>query len=88
LPETTTAREVREELGRTVRLTGRIGEAVQFFYAHTERCWYEMTAVFFRGDFVGPDPGAGSDELHWLDAERNRELFFHACHAWAASHAS
>src|SRR5262249_39816047 len=40
LPETTTAREVREELGRTVRLTGRIGEAVQFFYAHTERCWY------------------------------------------------
>jgi 8-oxo-dGTP pyrophosphatase MutT (NUDIX family) len=86
-PEATVAREVREELGRAVRLAGRIGDAVQFFYAGTEQRWYEMKAVFFRGDFAGEPLGTGTDELHWLDPERDRESFFHACHAWAASQA-
>jgi len=86
-PETTAAREVREELGRGVRLDGRIGGAVQFFYAHAEQCWYEMTAVFFRGTFQGAPLGVGTDELVWLDADRDRASFFHACHAWAASQA-
>ena len=36
-PEATVGREVREELGRAVRLTGRIGEAVQRFYAGSEQ---------------------------------------------------
>src|SRR5262249_31206192 len=86
-PETTAAREVREELGRGVRLDGRIGEAGQFFYGPTEPCSYEMTAVFFRGTFQGAPLGAGTDELAWLDADRDRASFFHACHAWAASQA-
>ena len=84
-PEATVGREVREELGRAVRLTGRIGEAVQRFYAGSEQRWYEMTAVFFRGEFDGEPSDAGSDELYWLDPMRARDAFFHACHAWAAS---
>src|SRR5215813_14206370 len=50
-PELTIAREVREELGRAIRLNGRLGDAVQFFYASGQRRWYEMKAAFFRGDF-------------------------------------
>jgi len=84
-PEATVGREVREELGRAVRLTGRIGEAVQRFYAGSEQRWYEMTAVFFRGELDGEPIGAGSDELYWLDPTSERDVFFHACHAWAAS---
>jgi len=84
-PETTVGREVLEELGRAVRLTGRIGDAVQRFYAVSEQRWYEMTAVFFRGEFDGEPIGAGSDELYWLDPTRECDAFFHAGHAWAAS---
>ena len=83
-PEATVAREVREELGRAVRLTGRIGEAVQIFYAGSEQRWYEMRAVFLRASFEGEPLGIGSDQLSWLDAARDGESFFHACHAWAA----
>ena len=86
-PELTVAREVREELGRVIRLNGRIGDAVQFFYAGTEQRWYEMKAAFFRGDFERESIGAGSDELHWLDARPDRDCFFHASHAWAVSQA-
>ena len=86
-PEATVGREVREELGRAVRLTDRIGEAAQRFYAGSEQRWYEMTAVFFRGELAGEPSGAGSDELYWLDPTRERDAFFHACHAWAASRA-
>jgi adenylate kinase family enzyme/8-oxo-dGTP pyrophosphatase MutT (NUDIX family) len=86
-PEATAAREVREELGRAVRLAGRIGDAVQFFYAGNEGRWYEMRAIFFRAEFEGEPLGIGSDELHWVDARLDGESFFHACHAWAACQA-
>ncbi|HEY7540022.1 MAG TPA: hypothetical protein VIF11_07775 [Methylomirabilota bacterium] len=70
-----------------IRLAGRIGDAVQIFHAATEQRWYEMKAAFFRGDFGDEAIGVGSDELHWLDASRDRDRFFHACHAWAVSQA-
>jgi 8-oxo-dGTP diphosphatase len=80
-------REVREELGRSVRLIGRIGEAVQFFYAADEDQWYEMTATFFGAEFDGTPLGTAEHDLCWLDANEQREVLFHACHAWAASQA-
>jgi 8-oxo-dGTP diphosphatase len=84
-PEETVVREVLEELGRAIRLVGKIGEAVQYFYAPDDGCWYEMTAVFFRAEFEGEPLGRGEDELCWLDVGRAVEGFFHACHAWAGS---
>ena len=33
----------------------------------------------------GPGCGNAILELCWLDAQRHAELFFHACHAWAAT---
>jgi len=79
-------REVREELGRWIRLVGTIGETVQIFYAAADACWYEMTVILFEAEFVGQPMGPGERELHWLDPETQGESFFHASHAWAASH--
>jgi len=81
-------REVREELGRFVKVTKRIGEAVHFFYASDDRCWYEMIATFFRAEFEGGPVSTGVNELCWVDVREQLEVFFHACHAWAATHAS
>src|SRR5262249_2725241 len=83
--EETVVREVREELGRNIRLLSRIGEAVQFFYPAHDRCWYEMMAVFFRAEFEGEPVGAGEYELHWLDPDGHSDHFFHTCHAWAVA---
>jgi 8-oxo-dGTP diphosphatase len=88
-PEETVVREVREELGRTLSTLGKIGEAVQFFYAATEERWYEMRSIFIRARFEDERAGAGEYELHWLDAKQYADSFFHECHAWAARmHAS
>jgi 8-oxo-dGTP pyrophosphatase MutT (NUDIX family) len=82
-PEDTVIREVREELGRSVRLLARIGEALQFFYAAEEERWYRMSAVFFHAEFADGPVAAGEHELCWLDPNRNGVLFFHTSHAWA-----
>ncbi|HST51670.1 MAG TPA: NUDIX domain-containing protein [Pyrinomonadaceae bacterium] len=83
-PEETVAREVAEELARGVRLTRKVGEAVQYFYADADGCHYEMRATFFAGDFTGEVSGAFEHELCWLPPEEVERAFFHACHAWAA----
>jgi CheY-like chemotaxis protein len=84
-PEDAVRREVREELGRAVRLTGRVGEALQYFDSPADACWYEMTAYFFTAEFAGEPQGAGDEATCWLDADHGRGSFFHACHAWAVS---
>jgi 8-oxo-dGTP pyrophosphatase MutT (NUDIX family) len=80
-------REVDEELGRLIKVTGRIGEAVEFFYSSDDECWYEMIATFFRAEFEGSPLKKGEDELCWVDSREQPKLFFHACHAWAAAQA-
>ena len=86
-PEATVMREVREELGRVVTLTGRIGEAIQFFHASDESRWYEMSATFFRAELEAEPSTAAEHELCWLDPRQDAGAFFHACHAWAVSRA-
>jgi CheY-like chemotaxis protein/ADP-ribose pyrophosphatase YjhB (NUDIX family) len=86
-PEDAVKREVREELGRAVRLTGRVGEAVQYFDSPADGCWYEMMAYFFAAEFDGEPQGAGEEEPCWLDPDRESGSFFHASHAWAVSRA-
>ncbi|HEY3121932.1 MAG TPA: NUDIX domain-containing protein, partial [Vicinamibacteria bacterium] len=84
-PEQTVAREVLEECGRRARGLQRIGDAIQYFYAPNDRCWYEMLAVFFRGELENEVTGVAECELRWIDARAEADVFFHACHAWAAS---
>ena len=83
-PEETVAREVSEELARGVRLTRRIGEAVQYFYSGEDGLHYEMRATFFAGAFTDEARGgAGEHELHWLPVAEAEAACFHPCHAWA-----
>jgi 8-oxo-dGTP pyrophosphatase MutT (NUDIX family) len=88
-PEATALREVREELARTVRLTRKLGEAIQYFYSAADDQYYKMDAAFFAGEFTD-EAGAGCScehELFWLPVEEIERACFHECHAWAARHA-
>lgn len=83
-PEGTIAREVREELARGVRLTRRIGEAVQYFYSDADGLHYELRATFFAGAFTDEARGGACEhELHWLPVAEAEAACFHPCHAWA-----
>ena len=86
-PEDTVAREVAEELARSVRLIRRLGEATQYFYADSDSQHYKMQAVFFAGEFVDVECGAGDisgeHELYWLTVTEAEKACFHPCHAWA-----
>lgn len=82
-PEETVAREVREELARTVRGLRKIGQAIQYFYAPVDDRHFEMSATFFVADFAGEATGQGDHELFWQPIVGGAEAFFHACHAWA-----
>jgi 8-oxo-dGTP pyrophosphatase MutT (NUDIX family) len=82
-PEETVVREVREEFGRALRLVGKIGEAVQYFFAAAEGRYYAMRAVFFRAELAEGAFGPAECEMIWLDVNHPEPLFFHACHDWA-----
>src|SRR5438552_19103042 len=61
-PEETLAREVREELARSVELVDKIGEATQFFYAAEEDCHFQMLGVFFLAEFPDEPDDQGEHE--------------------------
>lgn len=84
-PREAVTREVREELGRGVSVQGEMGEAIQFFYAANEQQWYEMKAQFFLAVFDDSPVSEAESQLHWADHRADGEMFFHKCHAWAAS---
>ena len=87
-PEATVVREVREELARGVRLTRRLGAALQYFYAAADERHYQMHAIFFAGEFTDEACGdTGEHELHWLPLAEVEQNCFHACHAWAVGQA-
>jgi 8-oxo-dGTP pyrophosphatase MutT (NUDIX family) len=82
-PEETVVREVREELGYSLRLVCKIGEALQYFLAVAEGRYYAMRAVFFRAELVEGPGGPAEYALCWLDVSHPGPWFFHACHDWA-----
>lgn len=83
-PEETIVREVAEELARRVRLTRRIGGAIQYFYADADDQYYKMLAVFFAGEFEEePCDDTGEHELSWLPVAEVEQFCFHPCHGWA-----
>lgn len=88
-PEDTVAREVSEELARTVRLIRSLGEATQYFYSTDDHRYYKMHAVFFAGEFTDePEAGDAEHELSWLAKTEVEQACFHACHAWAVRQAT
>lgn len=88
IPEDTVRREVHEEVARSVRLTSRIGKAIQYFYSSTDDRHYKMSATFFTGEFTDEVcGGAGEHELSWLPVTEAEQSCFHECHAWAVRRA-
>ena len=85
--EETIVRELKEELGRSIRLIQEIGRATQYFYAVADRCYYKMDATFFRAEFTGELSESGENDLHWVPIVVAERLFFHQCHVWAINHA-
>jgi len=82
-PEETVVREVREEIGGTLRLVHKIGEALQYFFAASEGRYYAMKAVFFRAELIEESHRPAEYALCWLDVSHPGPWFFHACHDWA-----
>ena len=82
-PEETVVREVREELGGTLHLVSKIGEAVQYFCAATEGRYYAMQAVLYKAELVEGSHSPAEYELCWLDVSHPGPWFFNACHDWA-----
>lgn len=83
-PEDTVAREVLEELARSVRLLHTLGETTQYFYSDADDRHYKMLAVFFAGEFTNDAcHGTGEHQLDWLPVAEAEQACFHECHAWA-----
>src|SRR5262245_65866322 len=52
-PEQALVREVEEECAQRLHIAGKIGEALQYFYASSEDTYFAMHAVFYAGAFPG-----------------------------------
>jgi 8-oxo-dGTP diphosphatase len=77
------ARELREELGWSVRILARIGEAVQYVFAENEG-YFTIRGTFFRAFLV---ERIGEAELHcelaWLSPSDAIERLRRRSDAWA-----
>jgi 8-oxo-dGTP pyrophosphatase MutT (NUDIX family) len=82
-PEETVEREVREELGGTVRILGRIGEALEYFDVPSEGKSYAMRAVFFRVEWTARTDTPAEYPVTWLEVGGTGRWFHHASHDWA-----
>jgi 8-oxo-dGTP diphosphatase len=79
----TIIREVKEELGRNIRVMNKIGEAIQYFYADKEGCYYKMNAIFIRAEFTTEYSTIKEHNLYWVSAIDIKDIFYHQCHVWA-----
>jgi 8-oxo-dGTP diphosphatase len=80
-PETTVKREIREELGRNAAITGKLGEAIQYFSVDGQH--YRAPVVFFAAEFISEPQGESEYALCWLEPDELKRGCFHECHAWA-----
>jgi 8-oxo-dGTP pyrophosphatase MutT (NUDIX family) len=82
-PEQALVREVEEECAQRLHIAGKIGEALQYFYAPSEDTYFAMHAIFYGGVFLGQIPGQAEYPVVWVFPDAKAQ-FFHASHVWAA----
>jgi 8-oxo-dGTP diphosphatase len=82
-PEQALVREVVEECAQRLHIVGKIGEALQYFYASSDDKYFAMHAVFYAGAFLGHMPGQVALPFVWVFPDATAH-FFHASHVWAA----
>lgn len=82
-PEQALGRAVEEECAQRLHIAGKIGEALQYFYASSDDKYFAMHAIFYTGAFLGQTPGQAACSVIWVfpDAKAG---FFHTSHVWAA----
>jgi 8-oxo-dGTP diphosphatase len=81
-PEQALVREVEEECAQRLHIAGKMGEALQYFYAPSDDKYFAMHAVFYAGAFLGQTPGQAVLPVVWVLPDDQAE-FFHASHVWA-----
>ena len=83
-PEQALVREVEEECAQRLHIAGKIGEALQYFYAPSDDKYFAMHAVFYAGTIPWTDARtSGICLLVWVFPDAKAQ-FFHASHLWAA----
>jgi 8-oxo-dGTP diphosphatase len=82
-PEQALVREIEEECAQRLHIAGKIGEALQYFYAPSDDKYFAMHAVFYAGTFLGQTPGPATYPVIWVLPD-DTAPFFHASHVWAA----
>jgi hypothetical protein len=81
------ARELREELGRGVQLTGNIGTVTQYFKSINKPLHFKMQAQFFTAVFTDDVTGGGEFEMHQVPLDKVQGAFFYESHEWAIQYA-
>src|SRR5262249_17781702 len=82
-PEQALVREVEEECAQRLHIAGKIGEALQYFYAPSEHTYFAMHAIFYAGAFLGQTPGQVALPFVCV-FPGDQAPFFHASHVWVA----
>jgi 8-oxo-dGTP diphosphatase len=82
-PEQALVREVEEECAQRLQVVEKMGEALQYFYAHSDDKYFAMHVVFYVGVFLGQTPGQTALPFHWVFPD-DKAQFFHESHVWAA----
>jgi 8-oxo-dGTP diphosphatase len=78
-PEQALVREVEEECAQRLHFAGKIGEALQYFYASSDDKYFAMHAIFYVGAFLGQMPGQAALPFVWVLPDTKAQ-FFHASH--------
>jgi len=81
-PEQALVREVAEECAQRLHIAGKMGEALQYFYAPSDDKYFAVHAIFYAGTFLGQTPGQAEYPVVWVPDDT--APFFHASHVWAA----
>ncbi len=85
IPEQALEREFLEELGWTIQITDRIGQAQQFYYSDFLKKYLVNTGYFFIAHKTGVVERELEDDhvLEWLDLADAAQKLFHSHQAWS-----
>ena len=82
-PEEAVLREVEEECALQMKVTGHLGEAVQFVHSATRNTHFEKRSLFVAGRVVRETGGTPEHTMHWLPAADALRAVSYESHAWA-----
>lgn len=73
-------REAREEIGCEIEILGKIGAAIEYFYAEADDQYVAKECHFYAARLL-EKIADGEGELIWLEPGKLGEMY-HRCHEW------